>query len=158
MGKKTLRVGYIGDLEEPRLVEIEADGDGSFLTAMKGLVGGWIEHFDSPFFGRPTLVVNDSGLVDGLPPNRAVWATAEMAEAGYLSTLDYSHVAEEGELYGILFGPILAVSYDEDGEERDISDDEWAAVVREFGGYAGMLSGRQAALAVREGAIPRRER
>ena len=35
-----------------------------------------------------------------------------MAEAGYLSQVDYSRSVREGELYTILFGDLVAVGFD----------------------------------------------
>ena len=44
-----------------------------------------------------SLYVNEEGLFT-CPPNRAVYATKGMEEAGYLSMMDYSSPVKEGEL------------------------------------------------------------
>ena len=50
--------------------------------------------------------------------------------------MTYSHPVAEGELYTILYGPILAVplDWDEEGNEvhRDITDEEFATLERDF--------------------------
>lgn len=43
---------------------------------------------------------------------RAIFATEEMAKAGYLSQLDYSKVVEMGDFYTVLNGDIVAVGFD----------------------------------------------
>lgn len=115
--------------EEPRIIEME-----NTLQEMQAVVGGNIEVFDVLFEGKPCLYVNDEGLFTCMP-NRAVYATKAMETEGYLSQMDYSHVVKEGELYTVLFGDILAVSYNfgEDGPvERDITDEEFAKLREVF--------------------------
>ena len=118
---RPLKVAFIGVGEEPRIVEVEADGDGSHLHGLQALVGGFIEPFTPLYGDEPCLYVNEDGIGEDLAPNRAIYASRRMQEEGYLSQLDYGHVVEEGQFYAVLFGPIVAVSYDEDGAPRDIT-------------------------------------
>ena len=71
-------------------------------------MGGNIETFDIAFGEEVSLYVNEEGLFT-CPPNRAIFATEEMAKAGYLSQLDYSKVVEMGDFYTVLNGDIVAV-------------------------------------------------
>ena len=65
-----------------------------------------------------------------------------MAEAGYFSQMDYSHMVREGELYSIVFGDMVCVGFDpETGEDRDITDEEAARVAERFGGSESIQSG-----------------
>lgn len=127
-----MKVAYIGVGEETRLVDIEPDEEGSYLHGMQALVGGYIEPFDVLYGGRPCLYVNEDGRTEGAEPNRAVYATREMQDAGYLSQLDHGKVIEEGQFYAVLAGPILAVSYGEDGSPRDISMEEFEKLADDF--------------------------
>ena len=66
-----------------------------------------------------------------------------MAEMGYLSQMDYSHVVKEGELYSIVFGDMVCVGFDpETGEDRDIADVEAERVMDRFGSDESIMSGR----------------
>lgn len=94
-------------------VSIEAGEDGSYLGALQELVGGNIEYFRVAE-GMPFLVVNEEGLFGELP-NRAVYATKDMEEAGFLSQIDGEPVRAGG-LYAVLHGTIVAVGVGEDGE------------------------------------------
>lgn len=149
-----MRIGIIEPGEELRTAEIEPDDEGSYLSALQALVGGRIEFFDVMFGDEPALIVNDDGIFEGLPPNRAIWATRSMEEAGYLSQLDYSSPVREGDFYAILFGTILAVSYDEDGAARDITDAELGRVRAAIGEERHVTSGIEAAMAIRAGYEP----
>lgn len=137
---------------EPVIIDIERDEHGSTLDALQKLVGGNIEVF-SPLFGEGIdLYVNEDGL-STCPPNRAVYATKAMEEEGYLSQMDYSHVAKEGELYTILFGDIMAVGFDpETGDNRDLTEGEVEQVNDYFTKVSPPGSGLMAALAIRQGA------
>lgn len=123
---------YLPVDENERVIETEAG-----LKGLQALVGGYIEAF-SPLFGdTPLLWVNDSGMLEGFP-NRAAYATREMEEAGYLSQIDGSEVREE-DLYAILYGPIVAVSYEvdpvtEEKRARDITEEEISLVKEYLGG------------------------
>jgi hypothetical protein len=126
----------------PEVVELERDPEGGYLPAMQDAVGGFIEPFDVLFEGSPTLYVNEEGVFTQMP-NRVVMATEEMHEAGYLSQLHPDHVVEAGEPYTLLFGNILAVSYDEDGDLRDLEDAEIARVCRAFATRESLYSVRE---------------
>ena len=73
----------------PVEIDIEVDEAGSTLHDLQRLVGGNIEPFDVIFGEGISLYVNEEGLFT-CPPNRAVYATKGMEEAGYLSMMDYS--------------------------------------------------------------------
>lgn len=95
----------------PRPIDIQKDSDGSALHSLQQLVGGNIEAFPVIFGDDICVYVNEEGLYN-CPPNRAVYATQGMEEAGYISQLDYDHAVKEGELYTVLFGDLVAVGYD----------------------------------------------
>lgn len=94
----------------PVEIDIEVDETGSTLHDLQRLVGGNIEPFDVIFGEGISLYVNEEGLFT-CPPNRAVYATKGMEEAGYLSMMDYSSPVKEGELYSILCGDLVAVGW-----------------------------------------------
>lgn len=73
----------------PVEIDIEVDETGSTLHDLQRLVGGNIEPFDVIFGEGISLYVNEEGLFT-CPPNRAVYATKGMEEAGYLSMMDYT--------------------------------------------------------------------
>lgn len=137
---------------EPVVIDIEQDEHGSTLHALQKEVGGNIEAF-SPLFGEGIdLYVNEDGL-SICPPNRAIYATKAMEEEGYLSQMDYSHVAKEGELYTVLFGDIVAVGFDpETGENRSLTDEEVGEVSSYFTKASGPGSGLMEVLAIQQGA------
>lgn len=121
--------------ETPLEVRIDP---GDALHELQGYVGGYIEPL-GVLGGGVTLYVNDEGL-GTLPPNRALYATGEMEREGYLSQIDFSHVSKEGELYTILFGNIVAVSYNEEGELQDLPKDQLDALKRQFADpFSGIL-------------------
>lgn len=91
-----IRAMLIATCEPPREVTLLPDKNGSTLKPLQALVGGNIETFDIAFGEGVSLYVNDEGLFT-CPPNRAIFATEEMAKAGYLSQLDYSKVVEMGD-------------------------------------------------------------
>lgn len=68
----------------PVEIDIEVDEEGSTLHDLQRFVGGNIEPFDVIFGYGISLYVNEEGLFT-CPPNRAVYATKGMEEAGYLS-------------------------------------------------------------------------
>lgn len=90
-----IRAMLIATGEPPREVTLLPDKNGSTLKSLQALVGGNIETFDIAFGEEVSLYVNEEGLFT-CPPNRAIFATEEMAKAGYLSQLDYSKVVEMG--------------------------------------------------------------
>lgn len=89
------------------------------------------------------------------PPNRAIFATEEMAKAGYLSQLDYSKVVEMGDFYTVLNGDIVAVVFDpETGESRSLTDGETARVEGYFTVISRPGSGAKAVDDIRHGITP----
>lgn len=118
---------------------------------LQRLVGGNIEPFDVIFGEGISLYVNEEGLFT-CPPNRAVYATKGMEEAGYLSMMDYSSPVKEGELYSILCGDLVAVGFDfETGENRDLSVDEMSRVADYFTEVSKPGSGIEEVIAIRMG-------
>lgn len=110
----------------------------------------------NPRFGEGiSLYVNEEGLFT-CPPNRAVYATKGMEEAGYLSMMvsmmDYGSPVKEGELYSILCGDLVAVGFDfETGENRDLSADEMSRVADYFTEVSKPGSGIEEVIAIRMG-------
>lgn len=139
----------------PRPIDIQKDSDGSALHSLQQLVGGNIEAFPVIFGDDICVYVNEEGLYN-CPPNRAVYATQGMEEAGYISQLDYDHAVKEGELYTVLFGDLVAVGYDpETGEDRDLTDSEVATVSDFFTKVSTPGSGFREVLAIQSGAYRR---
>ena len=135
----------------PVEIDIEVDETGSTLHDLQRLVGGNIEPFDVIFGEGISLYVNEEGLFT-CPPNRAVYATKGMEEAGYLSMMDYSSPVKEGELYSILCGDLVAVGFDfETGENRDLSADEMSRVADYFTEVSKPGSGIEEVIAIRMG-------
>ena len=112
-----IRAMLIATGEPPREVTLLPDKNGSTLKSLQALVGEDIETFDIAFGEKVSLYVNGEGLFT-CPPNRAIFATEEMAKAGYLSQLDYSKVVEMGDFYTVLNGDIVAVGFDPETGER----------------------------------------
>lgn len=123
-------------------------------ATFQALVGGNIETFDIAFGEGVSLYVNEEGLFT-CPPNRAIFATEEMAKAGYLSQLDYSKVVEMGDFYTVLNGDIVAVGFDpETGESRSLTDGETARVEGYFTVISRPGSGAKAVDDIRHGITP----
>ena len=147
-----MRIAYIEPWEELRVIESDAS-----LESLQSLVGGLIEPFDVLFGQTPSLYVNEEGLFSGMLPNRPVYANQRMVEMGYVSQADPSRTVARGELYQILHGPIVAVSYDEDPDTgdlvaRDITEAEVDALRRELGGPGtGQLALEWLSMALRRG-------
>ena len=109
---------------------------------------------DIAFGEGVSLYVNGEGLFT-CPPNRAIFATEEMAKAGYLSQLDYSKVVEMGDFYTVLNGDIVAVGFDpETGESRSLTDGETARVEGYFTVISRPGSGAKAVDDIRHGITP----
>ena len=106
-----IRAMLIATGEPPREVTLLPDKNGSTLKSLQALVGGNIETFDIAFGEEVPLYVNKECLFT-CPPNRAIFATEEMAKAGYLSQFDYSKVVKMGDFYTVLNGDIVAVGFD----------------------------------------------
>lgn len=127
----------------------------ALLTAMRGQTPV-ADLSDADFAGLfpASLYVNEEGLFT-CPPNRAIFATEEMAKAGYLSQLDYSKVVEMGDFYTVLNGDIVAVGFDpETGESRSLTDGEIARVEGYFTVISRPGSGAKAVDDIRHGITP----
>lgn len=149
-----IRAMLIATGEPPREVTLLPDKNGSTLKPLQALVGGNIETFDIAFGEGVSLYVNGEGLFT-CPPNRAIFATEEMAKAGYLSQLDYSKVVEMGDFYTVLNGDIVAVGFDpETGESRSLTDGETARVEGYFTVISRPGSGAKAVDDIRHGITP----
>ena len=149
-----IRAMLIATGEPPREMTLLPDKNGSTLKPLQALVGGNIETFDIAFGEGVSLYVNEEGLFT-CPPNRAIFATEEMAKAGYLSQLDYSKVVEMGDFYTVLNGDIVAVGFDpETGESRSLTDGETARVEGYFTVISEPGSGEKAVDAIRHGMEP----
>ena len=99
--------------EPPREVTLLPDKNGSTLKPLQALVGGNIETFDIAFGEEVSLYVNEEGLFT-CPPNRAIFATEEMAKAGYISRPGSGAKAVDDIRHGITPG-----SYDISVESHD---------------------------------------
>lgn len=149
-----IRAMLIATGEPPREVTLLPDKNGSTLKPLQAPVGGNIETFDIAFGEEVSLYVNEEGLFT-CPPNRAIFATEEMAKAGYLSQLDYSKVVEMGDFYTVLNGDIVAVGFDpETGESRSLTDGETARVEGYFTVISRPGSGAKAVDDIRHGITP----
>lgn len=137
--------------EKRMIVDLEPADDG-WLSTLQEQVKGLIEPFGVLFGDEPLLYVNEEGLFNGMAPNRAVMADASMEEYGMVSPIDGRTPARRGEIYTVLYGPILAVSYGPDDEIRDMTDDEIDKVCRYVGGPE---SGWQAVDDIKRGLYPR---
>lgn len=146
----------------PAEIDIKVDENGSTLHDLHrltgaNLVGGYIEPLDVIFGDGIRLYVNEEWVFP-CSPNRAVYATKGMEDAGYLSRMDYSSPVKEGELYSILYGDIVAVGFDfETDEDRDLSADEMNRVADYFTEVSKPGSGIEASIAIAIRAWQRRE-
>lgn len=141
---RTLEIMVVPTGGLPYRKTLEADARGSFLHGLQACVGGPIEPAGYIFGDAPAVYVNEEGLLTASldTANRAIYATREMAEMGYLSQMDYSHAVEEGELYSIVFGDMVCVGFDpETGEDRNITDAEAERVMERFGSDESIMSG-----------------
>lgn len=130
---------------------LEADGDGSFLRALQDCVGGCIEPMGYLFDDAPTVYCNEEGKLagSGCRPNRAIYATEAMANAGYVSPNAPGRAVKPGELYDIVFGDMACVGFDsETGEDRDIAPEERERVIERFGSRESIESGYLEALRI----------
>ena len=101
------------------------------------------------FDDAPTVYCNEGGKLagSGCRPNRAIYATEAMANAGYASPSDPSRAVRPDELYDIVFGDMVCVGFDpETGEDRDITTEECERVIERFGSCESVESGYLAAL------------
>lgn len=136
---------------KPTLIDVKQDADGSTLHDLQRLVGGNIEPFDVIFGAEVCVYVNEEGIYS-CQPNRAVYATETMEDAGYISQMDYTSAVKEGELYTILFGDLVAVGFDPmSGEDRDLSAAEMAEVEDYFTNISAPGSGLEEVIAIQRG-------
>lgn len=159
--------GFRSDWDNPDYDPIgdfkETAGDEYRIPLLKVLLREQLEsryevanHFSTMNRARVevSLYVNEEGLFT-CPPNRAIFATEEMAKAGYLSQLDYSKVVEMGDFYTVLNGDIVAVGFDpETGESRSLTDGETARVEGYFTVISRPGSGAKAVDDIRHGITP----
>lgn len=141
-----IHIAVIEPGKDPYLKKVAPDADGSYLGAFQDEVGGLVEAYEPPFGETPLLWVNEEFLFNGSTPNRAIYANKRMEGMGYLSEFgDHSKAVKAGELYGIICGTFIAVSYDRDEEgndkPRDITVEEWLDVCAAFAGIRSVLSG-----------------
>lgn len=142
--KKTLEAMIVPTGGMPYRKTLEADENGDFLAALQECVRGHIEPMGYVFGDEPCVYCNEEGLLpgSGCTPNRAIYADAAMAEAGYASQEDPSRAVREGELFHIAFGDLVCVGLDaETGEGRDITAAERARVMERFGTFESIASG-----------------
>lgn len=152
--EKGIRAMLIPTGEPPREITLLPDKNGSTLKPLQALVGGNIDHFDIAFGDEISLYVNEEGLFT-CPPNRAIFATEEMAKAGYLSQRDYTRPVEMGDFYTVLNGDIVAVGFDPDtGENRSLTDGELARVEGYFTVISEPGSGAKAVDDIQHGIEP----
>lgn len=142
--KRAMKVMVVAVGREPELRDIESDDDGSFLRALQGCVGGLIAPMGWIFGDAPAAYCNEEGALGAtlLDANRAVYATKDMEDAGYLSQIDLRTPVREGDLYAIVFGDMVFTGFDpETGESRDISPEECERIRERFGGATSIDSG-----------------
>lgn len=140
----------IGVDEQPKEIIISKDKNGSFLASLQELVDGLISTYDVLFNQNITLYINDEGLYT-CSPNRAIFATKQMEEEGYLDGLTYSHVVKEGELTTVLYGNIVACGFDpESGENRSLTTEEMDKVAQYFSEISKPHSGLAAVMSIRQ--------
>ena len=131
--------------DDVRGVDLKTNSAGSAYAAIRSAVeGGFVEPFNALYGASITLYVNDNGIAEGQHPNRAVYANERMQEMRYLSMMTPTSfkAVRKGDLYTVLFGPIVAVGYDPDtGADRDLEPEELETVMRDFGDGAPMGPG-----------------
>ena len=85
---------------------------------------------------QPLLWVNESGVFEDMMPNRAIYANQRMEDRKYLSMMDMETPIKKGELYTILYGPIITCSYEVsvEGERvmRDLTPEEMSRLEDDF--------------------------
>lgn len=133
MGMRALVIDY------GRVREVEVDS----LADMQGLVGGNVELFGpgAELFDGVDLFVNEEGL-SACFPNRCIVANEAMAEAGYVRQFESPWPSKRrsafigaDEVCTVLYGPILAVGWDdEDGSSVSLTEDQIEAVKTYFDG------------------------
>lgn len=102
-----MKAAVIEHGQEIKMVDIEQDGSGSYLSALQSLVGGNVEAIDALYGDSPLLWANEEGILSALTPSRALYTNKRMENLGYLSR-DGDHVVKDGELYAIIFRTAVA--------------------------------------------------
>lgn len=141
-----IRIAVIEPGRDPYLKEVEPEDregrEASYLGAFQREVGGNVEAYGVLWDDEPLLYVNEEFLFNGSKPNRAIYANEQMEKERYLSQMDYKSVVKRGDLYGLICGTFIAVSYDVNTDKpRDISIEEWLKVCETFAGVRSILSG-----------------
>lgn len=131
---KGIHIAVIEPGKDPYLKKVAPDADGSYLGAFQREVGGNVEAYSVLWGDEPLIYVNEESSLNGSTPNRAIYANEQMEKERYLSQMDYKSVVKRGDLYDVIFGTFIAVSYDpETDKPRDISIEEWLKVCETFG-------------------------
>jgi len=133
-----IHIAVIEPGRDPYLKEVEPEDreglEASYLGAFQREVGGPVEAYSVLWGDEPLIYVNEESSLNGSTPNRAIYANDHMEKEGYLSQMDYKSVVKRGDLYDVIFGTFIAVSYDpETDKPRDISIEEWLKVCEMFG-------------------------
>lgn len=141
-----IRIAVIEPGRDPYLKEVEPEDreglESSYLGAFQREVGGNVEADNVLWGNQPSLYVNDKFFLSGLQPNRAIYANAQMEEERYLSIVDCKSIVKRGDVFGVIFGTFIAVSYDpETDKPRDMPIEEWLKVCEAFAGVRSILSG-----------------
>lgn len=141
-----IRIAVVEPGRDPYLKEVEPEDregrEASYLGAFQREVGGNVEAYGVLWDDEPLIYVNEEFLFNGSKPNLAIYANDHMEKEGYLSQMDYKSVVKAGDLYGVLFGTFIAVSYDpETDKPRDMPIEEWLKVCEAFAGVRSILSG-----------------
>lgn len=148
-GREGAGAGFVKQTDKESFTYAFAWPEGDTWATLTGYL-----NLDIAFGEKVSLYVNEEGLFT-CPPNRAIFATEEMAKAGYLSQLDYSKVVEMGDFYTVLNGDIVAVGFDpETGESRSLTDGETARVEGYFTVISRPGSGAKAVDDIRHGITP----
>lgn len=133
-----IHIAVIEPGRDPYLKEVEPEDreglEASYLGAFQREVGGPVEAYSVLWGDEPLIYVNEESSLNGSTPNRAIYANELMEKERYLSQMDYKSVVKRGDLYDVIFGTFIAVSYDpETDKPRDISIEEWLKVCETFG-------------------------
>lgn len=133
-----IHIAVIEPGRDPYLKEVEPEDlegrESSYLGAFQREVGGNVEAYSVLWGDEPLIYVNEESSLNGSTPNRAIYANEQMEKERYLSQMDYKSVVKRGDLYDVIFGTFIAVSYDpETDKPRDISIEEWLKVCETFG-------------------------
>lgn len=141
-----IHIAVIEPGRDPYLKEVEPEDreglEASYLGAFQREVGGNVEAYNVLWGDEPSIYVNEEFLLNGSTPNRAIYANEQMEKERYLSQMDYKSVVKAGDLYGLIFGTFIAVSYDVNtGKARDMPIEEWLKVCETFAGIRSVLSG-----------------